>query len=87
MARIFVPAALRSLTGGNSEVVVAGATVREAIDQLDAAYPGTKALLCKDDHLRPGLMVAVDSSVASSGLRHPLTPNSEVHFLPAIGGG
>lgn len=87
MARIFIPPTLRPLTGGLTEVAVTGATVREAIDQLEAAYPGTKAQLCKDDHLRPGLMVAVDSSVASSGLRHPLLPDSEVHFLPAIGGG
>ncbi len=87
MARIFIPPALRPLTDGRTEVKVTAATVREAIDQLEAAYPGTKAQLCKDGHLRPGLMVAVDSSVASSGLRHPLKPDSEVHFLPAIGGG
>ena len=87
MARVFVPAALRTLTGGQAEVDIAGTTVREVIDRLDELYPGTKAQLCRDNQLRPGLMVAVDASMASSGIREILKPDSEVHFLPAIGGG
>ena len=87
MARVFIPPALRTLTAGHAEVDVEGATVREVIDRLDALYPGTKSQLCRDDQLRPGLMVAVDSAVASSGLRERLKADSEVHFLPAIGGG
>lgn len=87
MARIFIPPALRALTSGQTEVTVTAGTVREAIDQLEMHHPGTKSLLCKDDHLRPGLMVAVDSSVTTLGLRQALNAESEVHFLPAIGGG
>ena len=87
MARVFIPSAMRVLTDGLAEIVVAGATVREVIDRLDAIYPGTKSELCRSDQLRPGLMVAVDSAVATSGLRTTINANSEVHFLPAIGGG
>ena len=87
MARVYIPPAMRNLTAGLAEVVVDGATVRQVIDRLDALYPGTKGHLCRDDQLRPGLMVAVDSAVAPSGLRERLTADSEVHFLPAIGGG
>lgn len=87
MARVFIPPAMRTLTDGLAEIEVAGATVREVIDRLDAIYSGTKSQLCRNDQLRPGLMVAVDSAVASSGLRTVLKANSEVHFLPSIGGG
>jgi molybdopterin synthase sulfur carrier subunit len=87
MARLFIPPMMRSMTADRDVVEVPGATIREAIDALDGLYPGTRALLCRDGQLRPGLMVAIDSAIATSGLREPLAENSEVHFLPAIGGG
>jgi molybdopterin synthase sulfur carrier subunit len=87
MARLFIPPTMRSMTAGRDVVEVQGATIREAIDSLEGLFPGTKPMLCRDGQLRPGLMVAVDSAIATSGLREPLAANSEVHFLPAIGGG
>lgn len=78
---------MRTLTSGQAEVVVDGATVREVIDQLEGLYPGTKSQLVRDDQLRPGLSVAIDSAIASSGLRQLVKSDSEIHFLPAIGGG
>jgi molybdopterin synthase sulfur carrier subunit len=78
---------MRTLTSGQTEVVVEGVTVREVIDRLEALYPGTKSQLVRDDQLRPGLTVAIDSAVSSAGLRQSVKPDSEVHFLPAIGGG
>jgi len=78
---------LRSLTNGQSEVEVAGATVREVIDALETQFPGIKARLCNDDGLRPGLIIAVGTTVATAGLRAKVAPNDEVHFLPALGGG
>ena len=37
MAEVYIPAMLRELTGGRSTVEVAGATVREVIDNLERA--------------------------------------------------
>ena len=87
MARVFIPPQMRELTGGREVVVVSGTTVREVIDGLELIHPGTRSLLCRDNQLRPGLMIAVDSSVASTGLRTGVDADSEVHFLPALGGG
>ena len=87
MARVFIPSQIRDLTGGQEVVQVSGATVREVIDALEMIHPGTRDRLCRDGQLRPGLMIAVDSSVASSGLRTRIDRDSEIHFLPAIGGG
>jgi molybdopterin synthase sulfur carrier subunit len=87
MARVWIPALVRDLTGGVEIVTVAGARVGEVIDELDRLYPGIKARLCDGDLLRPGLVAAVDTAIARLGLREPVGPNSEVHFLPAIGGG
>ena|GEM_PF-4625339 len=35
----------------------------------------------------PGLQVSIDHRFTRQGLSAELAPNSEVHFLPVIGGG
>lgn len=87
MATIWIPSLLRSFTGGLSEVPAHGATVREAIDDLEMRYPGIKARLIAEDRLKPNLALVVDGVSSRQGLRHPLTETSEVHFVPAISGG
>ncbi len=54
---------------------------------MENRFPGIRAKLCDEDELKPGLTVAVDSNVSSIGLLQKLSDDSEVHFLPAIGGG
>jgi len=87
MAVVWIPAPLRDLTGGRETVTVPGATVGAVIEALDGVCPGARERLCAGDGLRPGLAVAVDHQLASRGLLEPVREHSEVHFLPAIGGG
>lgn len=87
MALVHIPALLLSLTGGEAEPAVEGATVEELIDQLDARYPGIKKRLVEGGRLRSGLSVFVDGSIRREGLQCAVTPQSEVHFIPAIAGG
>jgi molybdopterin synthase sulfur carrier subunit len=87
MARVFIPAQLVEVTGGEREVEVPGGTLREVIDALDARFPGFKARLVDGDRLRSGMNAAVDSVVHPTGLRQPVGETSEVHFIPAISGG
>ena len=87
MPRVFIPPLLRSLTGGVEEVAVDATNVRQAIDALESQFPGIHDRLCDDDGLKPGLNVVVDGNVSSLGLWQQVGENSEVHFLPAIGGG
>jgi molybdopterin synthase sulfur carrier subunit len=87
MATVWIPPLVRDLTGGRETVTAAGATVRQVIAALDRAYPGIRDRLCEDDRLRPGIAAVVDGTVANLGLLQPVMENSEVHFLPAIGGG
>ena len=87
MPTIFIPAPLRSLTHGNVSVVVAGSIVREAIEALDAQYPGVKDRLCEGDKVRPNISIFVDGEISHLKMREKLTDDSEVHFLIAISGG
>lgn len=87
MATVFIPAPLRTLTGGVECVEISASTVREIIDALDEQFPGIKARLCQGEELSPSLQVAIDSVMTSQGMRAKVGPDSEVHFLPALGGG
>ena len=87
MPRVYIPAPMRDLTGGADVVSVAGSRVAEVIDALERLHPGVKARLCDGENLRSGIAVVVGTDVSRLGLRHPVGPDSEVHFLPAIAGG
>jgi len=87
MAIVWIPPLLRPLTGDRQQVDVPGEKVRDLVAALEDAYPGIGARLTEDGELRRGLIVTVDGVVSRQGLRQKVGPQSEVHFLPAIGGG
>jgi molybdopterin synthase sulfur carrier subunit len=87
VAIVFVPAPLRRLTGGRDRLEVAGETVGALVDAIDAQYPGFRARVAADGELLPSLAVSVDGDLVTRGLDEPVGPESEVHFVPALGGG
>jgi molybdopterin synthase sulfur carrier subunit len=87
MPTIFIPAQLRSLTDGATTVALSATTVGEAIERLEEHFPGIRARLCQGNDLMPGLQVSIDHRFTRQGLAAEIAPNSEVHFLPVIGGG
>ena len=87
MATVFVPPLMQKLTNGQPTVDVPGKTVREIVKNLEAAYPGTQARLVDGFKLKPNITVAVDGEVTPIGMLQKVGEDSEVHFLPAIGGG
>jgi molybdopterin synthase sulfur carrier subunit len=84
---VIIPTPLRKMTGEVESVHVEASNVEQAIDALEERFPGIRARLRVDDDIRPGLAVAIDGAMSSRGLMQKLKPASEVHFLPAIGGG
>lgn len=87
MATVFIPPNLRKLLEGQKQIEVEGTNVDALIARLEADYPGVRAVLCQDGALKPGLAVAVDGNMSNRGLRQSVQADSEVHFLPAVGGG
>ena len=89
MAEVWIPPMMQRLTLGQERVTVAGATVRQILANLDAAHPGLRALLydSETDRIKPQIAVVVDGEVSHLGLLERVEEDSEVHFLPAIGGG
>ena len=78
---------LQKLTYGVKQVELEARNVRQVIEQLDGFYPGMKDRLVDYGEILPNLAVAIDGDVATMGLLQKVGENSEVHFVPAIGGG
>ncbi|HXH11250.1 MAG TPA: MoaD/ThiS family protein [Alphaproteobacteria bacterium] len=87
MAIVYIPPPLQSLSGGVTQVTIDARTVRQIVQQLDALYPGMAAALVEDDELQPHIAVAVDGEFSILGLTERVSEDSEVHFIPALGGG
>ena len=87
MATVFIPTMLQPMAGGAKQVAVEAKNMRQVIDMLDQLYPGMKDRLVEENKIRPNLAIAIDGEVARMGLLERVSENSEVHFVPAIGGG
>ena len=87
MATIFIPTMLQKMTGGTQKVDMKAGNVRQVIERLEELYPGIKERLVEDGEILPNLAIAIDGDVAIMGMLEKVGENSEVHFVPAIGGG
>ena len=87
MSTIFIPTMLQKLTSGAKSIEMKASNVRQVVEQLEDLYPSIKGRLVENDEMQEGLAVVVDGDVAIMGLLTKVSENSEVHFVPAIGGG
>ena len=90
MPSIRVPSALRTFTGGNSDVDVSASTVRDAIADLERRHPGIAArILDGGGAVKPfiRIFVGADDIGALAGLDTQLTERDEISIVPAIAGG
>jgi len=87
LAKVFIPTMLQSLTAGVKQVDLDARNVRQIIERLEELYPGMKDRLVEGGEIRPNLAIAIDGDVAIMGMLEKVEENSEVHFVPAIGGG
>ena len=87
MSTIFIPTMLQKLTSGAKSIEMKASNVRQVVEQLEELYPSIKGRLVENDEMQEGLAVVVDGDVAIMGLLTKVSENSEVHFVPAFGGG
>lgn len=87
MPLVFIPSMMRTLTADQDRVTVEGETLRQVVDNLEARYPGIKDVIVQDGRVRPGLALAINGEIATTGLMAKVAEGAEVQILPAIGGG
>jgi molybdopterin synthase sulfur carrier subunit len=87
MPTVFVPPRLRRLTGGLEQLPAVGSTVGELVADVERRHPGFRAAVVEGDEIASGLAVAIDGDIVAGGLGERVAADSEVHFIPALGGG
>ncbi len=87
MATVLLPRSLLALFPGvERRHEVAGTTVGEILDELDAGVPGMRdRLVDAGPRLRPHINVFVDGQPAD--LTTPVAVTATVHVIPAVSGG
>ncbi|MEE2675090.1 MAG: MoaD/ThiS family protein [Myxococcota bacterium] len=81
MARVILTGNLRSLAGDVSEIEIDAASVRELLRALEPRLPGI------GKRVEDGLSIAIDGDIIQDPLLEPIGPDSEIVFLPPVGGG
>ena len=87
MPRVHIPSMLRKHTEGLAEVEVEGNRIDAVIENLENRFPGIRNYLCREKDLKIELNVSVDNKISSLRMHQPVSENSEIHFIPAVGGG
>jgi molybdopterin converting factor small subunit len=85
-----IPTTLRSLTGGQSEVSVEGATVSEVLANLESAHPGfADRILTPEGGLARfvNVFVADDDVRFMDGVDTAVPDGETVSIIPAVAGG
>jgi sulfur-carrier protein len=77
---VVLPRALRERAGGASRLRVEAGDVRQLLAELERRFPGLGDALARS-------AVAIDGEIFPDPLLEPVGPDSEVHFLPRVGGG
>ena len=87
MPTVVIPALLRKFTEGLERVEVPARSIRELVRQLSERFPGIEEQLLVDGDIKPSIAVSIDGEIATGGVLDSLREDSEVHFIPALGGG
>lgn len=84
-----IPAPLRPMVGGVSEIQCEPGTVRELIDQLESRHAGFRDRVMENGSLRRfvNVFVAGEDVRFAEGIETPVSDGQEVTILPAVAGG
>ena len=90
MTSLRIPTPLRPYAEGQSEIIVAGDTVGEALNDLITQFPALKKhLFTENDELRPfvNLFLGDEDVRHLGGVDTPLKEGDKLMIIPSIAGG
>ena len=85
-----IPTILRTYTGGSADVTVTGATLSEALADLDVQFPGIGPRVLDDEgKLRRFVNVYVNDDDVRflEDLQTPTPDGASISIIPAVAGG
>ena len=87
MATLIVPTQLRQLAAGASRIEADGQTLRQVFRDLGRRFPELRDRVMQGDRIAPGVSVAINDNVVSTGLSEPVPVGAEITIVPQISGG
>ena len=87
MAEVWIPSSMQKYTDYRRQIQVGGTSIRQIITNLELQFPLIKNRLADENGILPGVAVIIDGESTRLGLLEPVKIDSEIHFLPALGGG
>ena len=90
MAHVRIPMPLRKLTNDADIVTIDAATLADAVERLEAGYPGIKERICDEaGEIRRFVNIYVNGEDVRflDNLRTALKPGDEISIVPAVAGG
>jgi molybdopterin converting factor small subunit len=81
MARVHLSGELRRLAGDRSVIEVDARTVTEVVAQLERDFPELGV------RIGDGMTVALDGELIPNADFHTVDADTDIHFVPSIGGG
>ena len=81
MALVIAPHDCRQLTGGLAAFEVDADSVGRLIAELDRRFPGFGA------YVDQRMAIAIDGEITQDSWAAPIRADSEIYFIPKIGGG
>jgi molybdopterin synthase sulfur carrier subunit len=88
--KVRIPTPLRAFTKGLDEVIVEGADVRAALDDLEQKNPGIKDRICDEKGVRRFVNIFLNEEEDIrflDGLETALKAGDSLQIVPAIAGG
>jgi molybdopterin converting factor small subunit len=90
MVSVYIPTPFRSFTGNRTNVEVEAGDIMELLDNLDAQFPGFRALCCDASGTIPRhINIYVNNKEINSldGPATKLSKDDQVAVIPALAGG
>ncbi len=85
--KVIVPSQLRGYTGGAKEVEAAGATLAEALADLDRQFPGFRfRVIDEQDRVRQHILIFIGGERCED-VRSRIPDGAEVFIAGALSGG
>jgi molybdopterin converting factor small subunit len=72
----------RQFTGGTTQLEIEADSIRQVVRKLEERYPGLGSMI-----EQAGMMVAIDGEIYHDPFLERVKEDSEVCFMPPLGGG
>ena len=87
VALVHIPAHMQHATNGVVSIEIPGEKLGQVIDLLIQQNPNLGEEILINGSIRSDIAIAIDSEITENGLLEKVGKNSQIFFIPALGGG